>query len=192
MTAVRVMHNQIYDGQLGNLMMNVYYFDMDSVDETSLGFLTLDIENDLVGPIQLLQTNAVKTTTIVAETLDGVIQYVRDVDTTGSQAGADTYPKFVAAGFKLNRSTTVTRAGRKRLVGMRETDFTIQGNPTDATVQTKIDNIKIAMGTTWEPEPSNFAVPVIWKRDSGIVTPVLNPISGVTYTGITSQNTRKS
>lgn len=193
MAIIRVIHHQHYDGQVDNEFLNVYhYYVGDPVLDEDCPEILDAFETEVLPSIQAAQTNILRTTYLEAIELFGTRFATKDVDTDGSLAGANTFPKFVAISFKLQRTNNTTRAGRKRIAGIREDDFTIQGNPVDATAQTRIDNIKAAMN-----EPLNLvtavlpAVPHIYSRSSTEGDIISQPISGVVYEGLTTQNTRK-
>jgi len=124
---------------------------------------------------------------------DLIDSFIVDVSGGGE---SETLPVFNAIGFRYERTSVNVRSGAKRFAGVPE-DGQNAGVITP-TYQTTCETLATQLGAilTWpDPVPTYGFAPVILSRylDGALrVPPVAYDIAGVTFTGITSQNTRKS
>lgn len=114
---------------------------------------------------------------------------------TGLPTGAKsppTLPSYVAAGFRLDRATAVTRNGFKRIAGIRESGV-VENEFTDATDPTAIAYAGV-LDSPLILDVNDELTPVIVGRlpGGGLDLTKLNNIQGVTIKDlITTQNSRK-
>lgn len=112
----------------------------------------------------------------------------------GTQSGS-IMPAFTAWGFKLSRSSRLSRNGSKRFAGVTESNVD-NGNPI-AGILTYLDGVADWMGQThvFDFGPGDVLnielAPVIPHYVPLSDTWVFNPITSVAFTRVTSQNTRK-
>lgn len=186
---------QLTDGQLylGQACLNVYYYQQLS---TTLGNAQNLVES-FIGNVfpELIACQNVGLTHIVvtAINLDDPTDFglvVPTSDFTGLQTGAGA-PPFVCAAFRYNRASRAVRNGQKRIGGQSEIsqgDGVIDSEDlhlyTDLATQLG-NHIGDGAGTEYKP--------VIMRKTviAGVTTYTEFDLTSVTFTRISTQNTRK-
>lgn len=103
-----------------------------------------------------------------------------------------TMPPFCAWGFKYQRTTKATRNGAKRIMPVSEDDV-LNGVPIETAVircNQLAEALADTIAITWEGVFGLTIEPIIVRKDTGFGD-IRNPISGVTFERLTTQNTRK-
>ncbi len=172
-------------------MMNVYFFYQAEGSGKAQELATAFEELALLSILNL-QVSAVVHTSLEVINVDDLNDFVVHPLTTaneGSRTG-DGLPAFNAWGFTLNRATRSHRSGHKRIAGVSETD-TSAGNPASA-----IEANLTAYCTTFSEDISyegdvyTLVIPII-GAPPGNDPPATGFISSVTFTRLTTQNSRK-
>lgn len=111
----------------------------------------------------------------------------------GNWATADQAPSFIAAAFRLNRTTQASRHGWKRYAGVPRNN--IQNNDAIAAYLPSLNALAAGLDNDWLGVAGNVYRPVIVRRVTdpvtGIVTYTDFPMGLAAYVRITTQNTRK-
>ena len=159
------------------------------------------LNTDLMNAIIAIQhTGVVYTGLEVVNLVDPTDYWSADpTAVNGAIASTSPAPRFVAYGFRLNRSTRAGRHGYKRFVGVAEELVSGGSTSVSGALITAIPNLATVLagtvnegGNTYQhmiphrvPDPD----PPLGEED--YILTDLYPISGVTFYGLTSQNTRK-
>lgn len=101
-------------------------------------------------------------------------------------------PPFNAWAFRLNRGNATTRNGQKRFVGLPES-LVAQGRP-DSAATTLANALATALGDELIVDLGGDSwtfIPVIVREAPGYTVSVSQYVASVTFTGISTQNTRK-
>lgn len=107
----------------------------------------------------------------------------------------DPMPTAMAWSFAYNRELRTTRSGRKSFVGIPEA--LVNGNTPTAGTMTLLNNVAVAFGSGWTIDNGDGSLwqmsPVIAKTPTPPATrpTVYNDITGVSFRGVGTQNTRK-
>lgn len=129
--------------------------------------------------------------------LDNPADYgIFDVSANEGVIVGDALPPYVCFSFRLNRSTRAVRNGQKRFAGVAE-DVQANGIVTNGTQLTVLGELAVALGGMIDEDAgANVWYPRIY-RAAGLNSkgqPVARadfPVSSVSYTGLSTQNTRK-
>lgn len=177
---------------------NIFHYRVASRD---VGITYTDLANHFedwwalaVSPITL--SSAVLTLITITNLTNG-LDIHEQVSTQAGLEGGDNAPSFVAWGFRLIRTTRLTRHGSKRFVGVSEDDTV--GNDPSAGIEAELATCaaKLAAGVFVSGTTIDVTLtPVIIGRtlvgDSYIldITKV-NLVAGAEFTRLTTQNSRK-
>lgn len=117
------------------------------------------------------------------------------INDDGAETGTTVNPPFFAWGFRYNRSSSASRHGYKRFAGVGE-GWVEEGVPTAAANTAANALASLLIGTVTDPSASETGElrPVILSRflnHAPRPVPVAFPVASVTFTGFTTQTTRK-
>lgn len=186
---------------LSQVMNNIFYYRIEDLtgtptyDELSDAF-ALDVLNSMNG-IQLV--DVVNVRLILKNLTNGLDIYEVPNTATGDRTGSQT-PSFTAWGFRLVRSTALTRHGSKRVGGVDEADIT--GNNPVSGILSALSEFAgfCASPLTVDGAAGDCTMlPVIVGRfptgdpNAGeLDLSKINPISDAQFIRVTTQTTRKA
>lgn len=187
---------------LGQQLLNVYHYEVSALS----GTLTLEecaqaFEAQVIAEIIDLQSTSLQYTFVIAKDLtDGVDIWEEPVAYAGTDPTSALAPSFESIGFRLVRSTGITRHGSKRIGGLG--DNTVSGNTIAAGVSAAVAAAETAMGAV---------VSVVGGSGTGDLSPVIvgrypighvdageldlskiNPVASVKAIRVTTQTTRRA
>lgn len=186
---------------LSQVMNNIFYYEVESVTGTPtyvevVGGFALDVLNSM----NAIQSSAVANSRVIIKNLTNGLDIFEVPNTaTGDRAGSGN-PSFTSWGFRLIRSTGLTRHGSKRVGGVLEED--VSGNSPAAGIVSALSEFA---GFCASPIAVDGAAgdttinPVIVGRfptgdpNAGeLDLSKINPISDAQFIRVTTQNTRKA
>lgn len=176
---------------LGEEMSNVWHYRHTAGSGTNFNLFTAFNENVLVDLLPI-QSNGVEYLTAEVLNYDnpgdfGEYSYPSTV--VGTRAGEQA-PPFQSWGFRLNRTSRITRNGQKRIGGLSESDT--QDGVASSGVLTPLDNAAIAMGESITDSVDTFEPVIVRLSETAPIIPtVVNAISEGVYVRVTTQNSRK-
>ena len=184
---------------LGRETHNVFHYRVASRDE---GITYADVANhfeDWWGnhPATIMSANAVLDLVEITNLTNGLDIYQQSFSTAGLLGGAD-MPTFTAWGFRLIRTTRLTRHGSKRFVGVIEE--TTLGNSPAASIEDELSAVAVGLeagimvsGTTTDITLTPIIIGRTLNEENQYVldTTKVNLVSGAEFTRITTQNSRK-
>lgn len=195
---------QITDVQtyLNQTMLNVYFYRADVLG-SAVGYQEIaDVfQTQVVLEVKGMQSSdAVHTNTIIKNLTNGLDIFEDAINIAGDGAFA-AGPSFVAASFRLLRSTAATRHGAKRIGGLTEDFYT--GNDIASGFVTFADDAAAAIGAPLVVESAGDLdielMPVIVGRfptsspDAGQLNlSVINPIREAQFIRVSTQTTRRA
>lgn len=179
-------------------VLNIYYYRFILLTGSTNECETLATrwEAEILPAIRAIQSSQTYHLGISVRNLSNNIDFHDEIISAQGTVTATTEassPSFVAVNFKLLRETLATRNGSKRISGLAETGVNANGfSFPSAGVKTALE-VALAADVTLDTV-ARFE-PVIVKRP--IVPPVgtsyvYASIGAAVYTGLTTQNTRKS
>jgi len=183
-----------YQTYLGRQVLNVYWY------EGAAGGVATDLGNaflaDVMPDILAIQHTGVNHERIVVEAFDSIVDFAEiTVSAAGTGAGALSMAAFIAWGFRLERTTKLTRHGQKRIAGANENWVINEG--IDPSVVALFDAAETALAQSVSLVGGDY-VPVIMERQLNPITNqyeltgATNLVSSATFTGLTTQNSRKA
>jgi len=195
---------QIADVQtfLSQRLLNVYFYEVVSADpDATLENVAQSFELQVATEVAALQSNAVTHSQIQVKNLtNGIDIWEEPASIIGTATTGNNTPSFTALGFRLIRSTAVTRHGSKRIGGLVEEQ--INGNTIESAQMVTVAAVQAAMASniTAEGTTADFELrPVIVGRfpqgspNAGeLDLSVINPVSAVQYIRVTTQTTRRA
>lgn len=176
---------------LGETMQNRFYY-LQTLGPAGAALLGSLIEDDIMPPVQAIQSDDVTYSFIVTLNLDDT----GDFDTIAfgglGQRTGDGMPPFTSWGYKLISSDRVLRAGGKRFGGVSETDVT--DGVADAGVITALQGVANVLWIELADGPEdNTWIPVLHRP--AVAEPaapaITVSISGSPYMRVTTQSSRK-
>lgn len=186
---------------LGQAVYNIYHYQMTEVGSLVDYVNIMGVFNTwIVNAVRTFQTTAVEHTRITIKNLtNGIDIYEYPQSEFGNITGDDE-ASFYALGFRLVRSTLITRHGSKRIGGIPEA--AVSGNSLVSGFVGDVDNLADHMGLPLEVDSGGdydfIAIPVIVGRfpytspDAGeIDLSRINPVSAAQFIRVTTQNSRK-
>jgi len=195
---------QITDVQtyLGQTVLNVYFYELTAM-ESAVDYADIAEAFDNVVRQELLpaQVDGLVHTNILVKNLTNGVDIWDQVDAVaGANTAGDDTPSFTALGFRLVRSTALTRHGSKRIAGVPEN--AISGN-TETYGGTTIADIEAALGAPIERsgtvDHDVTAIPVIVGRipegdpgAGGLDLSKINPVASAQFIRVTTQTTRRA
>ena len=175
--------------------LNIYFYKWISGSGGGAADLIAAWEDAMLDPITDIQVASLTHVAIQSINVDDVTDYGLDVPVTnnvGNNSGQG-MPPFVCWAFRYNRATRAVRNGQKRIPGVPESgveDGVASSGSLDA-----LAGVATAMAGTLVSDALCHYEPRIMRRvfdpGTGITTYTDFPISGVIYTRVSSQNTRK-
>lgn len=153
--------------------------------------------SQVINPIRAIQSSSLEYQQVAVENVTDGLEFVEvSYVQTGSVGGTPALPSYVAATFKLGRTTKITRNGSKRFAGITEADV-IDNNTNFLTSQT--DPIEAALAADLDVVVSSVSEgtlgPVIVGRDvlGHLDLARINAVSfGLLSQNISSQVSRKA
>lgn len=184
---------KLYANLYNRQLLNVFWY------EGAAGGVATDVANafiaDVLPDIRNVQTDDVVYDRIVVEELNDVADFAEvSIVSSGAIVGT-ALPAFIALGFRLNRTTRLTRHGQKRFAGIAESD--IENESVVGTTNTNIPALETALAQVISLAGGDYQ-PVIMERVLNEVTQVYeisgntNNVASAQFTGVTTQNTRKA
>lgn len=156
---------------------------------------------DVMNPLSLVQNTVVTYTGLSVINLADLSDYWSADPTAGTGAINSTSiaPRFVAYGFRYNRTTRAGRHGSKRFVGVAEE--LVAGGSTTLTspLDVRVPALSAVLGGSINDGGLTFT-PMIPRREIDPDPPLgeedyvlvdLLPVASVQFTGLTTQNSRK-
>ena len=187
----RIVDRQLIQSQR---ILNTYFYSVGSV----VGVPTLDdistkFSNDVTSPVAAVQSNGLTHDRLDIDNLSNLVEFGQfEIIITGVQAGVTTAP-FVALGWKLNRTTKITRNGAKRVGGVTEDEVTAGLPDISALEEANINAAFAQVLLVVNGGNSVDLTPVIVGRmpDGSLDLTKLNVIASADLQTVTSQNSRK-
>jgi len=192
-----LVDQQIYVTADANPALNVYAFRQNSGSGTAIDLanafrgailpLIVGVQSVAVGHVDFTVTN-------LDNPSDFVVSPVSSEDGTGTQTG-DCLPRYNAFAFFYARATRDSRNGWKRIMGVPES-VQVNGEVTNSGELAALATLAAGMAAGLVDGGGNSWSPRIYRRevikdDVVIVARADFGISGVSYHGLTTQNTRK-
>lgn len=195
---------QITDVQnyLGQTILNVYFYRVDVLGSAITYQDVADyFQTQIVLPVADIQSDQLThSSTMVKNLTNGLDIFEDPIIINGTDVNA-IGPSFVAASFRLLRSTAATRHGSKRVGGLTENFYT--GNSHSATYNVGIAAIEDALGSPVEVDSAGdldlTMSPVIVGRfpkgspnEGELDLSVINPVSSCQFIRVSTQTTRRA
>lgn len=187
---------------LNQQVLNVYDYRVVSADpDVTLEMISQGFELQVVNVVRELQCVALNHTTIVTKNLtNGVDIWEEPVNALGIIATDQPLASFYACGFRLVRSSALTRHGGKRIGGIAEEQ--VVGNSLTAPGLAIANMVAVAMGAEVSAEGTiaDYVLePVIVGRietglpgAGGYDLSKINPVSSAQFIRVTTQTTRRA
>lgn len=120
---------------LGKNVLNVYHFFLPlTLSTVNLSALVDQFQSAYVDQIALAQTDAVIHNEIYAKMLNfGVLEFTKSIAVAGNRSATEFMPSYAAVSYRLQRTVTDIRNGRKSIGGVAEVD-TAGNNLTGAAI----------------------------------------------------------
>lgn len=194
---------QVSDYQVwySQLVLNVYFYQMGTFESgVTYQVIADQWETQVRTPVRAIQMPGLTHTATVIKNLTNGVDIWEETDVaTGSRSAGDNTPGFVALGFRLVRSSAITRHGSKRFAGIGEADMNGNNYTFPAGTQAALETaLKSPVAITGTMDNDFTMTPVIIGRvPSGephageLDLSIINPIADAQYIRVTSQNTRK-
>jgi len=195
---------QITDVQtyLGQTVYNVYFYQLDAL-EPAVDYVDIAEAFDNVVRSQILtvQSAAVTHPTILVKNLTNGLDIWEQVDSQPGTQGGEGMPSYVSLGFRLLRTTALTRHGSKRIGGLAES--LINGNNVAsaglASVTALATVFSLPIERVGTVDHDLTASPVIVGRfpqgdpnEGELDLSKINPVSGSQFIRVTTQVTRRA
>lgn len=184
-------------------VLNVFWFEVSSITSPQplvsiAPYLKTWFQGDFIPPITAMQTAGVQYTRIEVSSVENFETdfAIIDLDSTCKGQVVGEFSSSAAAwSFQLNRTTRVTRNGSKRFAGVPEEQ--VQNNLPSSTALLYAEEVQVVLYDV-PPIPLGMAgemslLHVIPKTPTPPATlpSTFNRVSGVSFRGVGSQNTRK-
>jgi hypothetical protein len=181
------LHGTIFDGT--NVILNVFGFKSFLAVSDEPAALAEAFENQYLPDIVAVLNDGYLAVLIEVFEMNGTGYANRIISEYGTRTG-NTEPKFVAWGFRYQRAVQGQRSGAKRFGPVTDTDVD-NGGATGGAL-TLLQALAVTLGTPIMEGIIETWFPIILVRPATEEDPwVSHDISGVTYIGVTTQNTRK-
>lgn len=196
---------QITDVQTlyGQSVLNVYHYRMVAL-EPLVDYNDLDVAFDsiVLSVVETCQSGAVTHTRLIIQNLTNGLDIYEGIHSETGDRAANAASSILAYGFRLNRTTALTRHGHKRIAGVDEGDLV--GN--DPVALFKTSNLDLAATAfaadivrTGTVDHDLVAEPVIIGRfpqghaQAGqLDLSKVNPVASAQFIRVTSQTTRRA
>lgn len=200
----RVIHSQRYS-PIGPVSMNVYYFEQTLPGDPEGAELLADLfDFYIVNALKTIQNVTVGNLQVeVQNIIPGPDYFIKTYDpvTSIGQRIGECLPPYAAWAFRLNRTTTASRNGQKRYIGVSEADQ-VNGVAVSG-MATLFDAVEAVIGaplpasapntTSYTPRifrPGKESVTIPAKIIPAVVQAVF-PVGEAQYVSLSTQNTRK-
>lgn len=194
---------QITDVQtyLDQQMLNVYFFRVDVLGSAVTYEDVADyFQTQIVLPVKAMQSSATTHTFTVIKNLTNGLDIFEDPANLLGESSFEAGPSFVAASFRLLRSTALTRHGAKRIGGLAEEAY--NGNGISAAYVGAASTVATALGAPVEVDSAGdldlTMTPVIVGRypqgdpNAGqLDLSKINEVASAQFIRISSQVTRR-
>lgn len=181
----------------GQAICNVFYYLVATwTGNADLGNVLDEFLATVVGPVKTMQTPDLSYRNLRADNITNDLDFAElDGNWTGTYASSETQAPFIACGFRLSRTTKLTRPGAKRISGIAE-EICNDGvvDPEAALFDDVKDALMATLPINSPGAGDGVLAPVIVGRniDGSYDLSRLNPITGaVVQPNVTSQNSRK-
>jgi len=195
---------QLIDQQtfLGQQLLNVYFYEVAESDpDVTLEMIAQQFELDVIPLVKMMQSEVLMHTSILISNLtNGIDIWEEPVNVAGYDDTNDPLASFYSFGFRLVRSTALTRHGSKRIGGV--TEGMVDGNTLASLYVTVVNDLgaQLAEPLVAEGTTADFVVnPVIVGRfPSTSSTPgaldlsKINPVASAQFIRVTTQTTRRA
>jgi hypothetical protein len=177
---------------VGNEFLNVFGYHDQLALPVAIGELATQFAAVIVPVLAGLMVGGMKITRVETEQVIGGTEYVDTVlapPASGVRSG-DRLPSFNAWGFTLHRATAGKRSGAKRVGMISETDVNL-GVASDE-MSVILNAAAVSFQSPLQVGLVNTWFPVILERPKLPLTVWgFHDLAGVTYSRVTTQNTRK-
>jgi len=189
MTVGAVYQVKMYTGgSTANEVLNVFHYEQTVGADTAASALFVAFRDEVVANLAPIISNTLEITTVSVASLPNPTDFYTDYVYEPGTRVTDMSTAFLAWGFQYLSARSDARSGSKRFCGVAEGDQS-NGQPSvNALILLTLLGSKLA--ATISSGGKSFK-PVILGVRSGGVTLEKNPISGVSFTRVTTQNTRK-
>jgi hypothetical protein len=178
----------------GQELLNVFYYQSDGVPVNSESQEWLSLFNGLIpGEIRDVTSSAYTQEKTILDYPNTGFQDEQSLGNINGSLSGDAAAPFMAFGFRLQRTNNTTRHGFKRIGGLQEA-YPTSDLITGAGSNTALDEIAVAMFQTLvQVIGTQEAIPVIIGKNNSNAPGswTANPVAGVQFQRITTQNTRK-
>lgn len=184
---------------IADVSMNVFYYDLIVLDgPTSLLDAGQAIADNWIAELAAEWSNVIHVagsiTDITINNLSNPLEFFQGTFTTpvGGSVAGEILPIFMAWGFKYNRASKLTRNGAKRISPLSESQLT--SSAPDAGTVTALNAFATVLGNTLvvaNGVGDNLTLEPVIVRRAPPLPPIRNPINGVSFQRVTTQNTRK-
>lgn len=186
----------------GQTVMNIYTYEVSSLEvDADYEDVATAFNSGIVSAVDNIQCNDVTHTSVMIKNITNMLDiFEGPLSETGDLSGISA-TSLVAWGFRLNRTTALTRHGSKRIAGVPEGQ--LAGNNPESTFLATLDTFATALATpisrTGTVDHDIELRPVIVGR---ITTPgptygeydisKINPVASAQFVRVTSQTTRRA
>ena len=140
---------------------NVFFFNDGGVVAPSVGVVEIatEFQANILPAINAIQTSTIQNVTLTVEELDGPAIDISSLSGAGTWApSTQMLPPYVAAGFRLVRTTTQTRSGAKRFVGVPEAEVTNQNIVNPGTYRNALNALAVELKTALVGASDNYEI----------------------------------
>jgi len=192
----QLVDEQIYVTEDDNPALNVYAYLQTAGAGNAIAIAAAWIST-ILPTIVAFQSTAVGHRLLTVTNLDDPSDFleapITSEDGNGTQSG-DCLPRYNAFSFFYARATRASRNGWKRIMGIPES-VQVNGEVTNSGELTALAACAAALQNPLTDEDANSWSPRIYRRARPDASPPVERadfgISGVSYQGLTTQNTRK-
>jgi len=195
---------QITDVQtyLGQTMLNVYFYRVVTLESlTDYNDVDQAFINTIWPEMLPIQSLGVAHVGNIIKNLTNGLDIFTGLDTDSGEATGDGAPSFTSLGFRLNRSTALTRHGSKRIGGISEAASV--GNELASAYITPVNDLAAVMGGVIERDGTvdhdvTLEPVIIGRIPTGepgageLDLSIVNPVSGAQFVRVTTQTTRRA
>lgn len=188
MAIVKLVDKQRYRNEE---ILNIYHFNGDGgdVDMVDLAELASEFMANVMPNIIDTQHANVEHTDLYLTALDTELELRVPLANINGQNSGEELPTFVAWYFQMNRTTKITRSGRKSIGGISESS--LENSEPSVNAQGHLDDLEIALALPLlVPTSAQIFYPSIVRYANGIPV-AANTVSTASYRYVSTQNTRK-
>lgn len=194
---LQITLNQTY---LTKACANVFYYKAFSITGTpTYAEVASNFAISVLDDVNAMQSQGVQNVSIVIKNLTNGLDISENINSATGDIAGESLPAFNAWGFKLVRTTALTRHGSKRFVGVAETS--IAGETPSAAlllladaVEADLSQVIVVDGVSGDVSLRPMIIGRVLNTTTGqyeLDITKQNIISAAQFTGITSQTSRK-